>query len=326
MKKLSKILAVVLCLVMAVSLLTFGVSAAEEKCVELTVDSLGLKSQKYNSTSPTSEDASDHEFTEPATVDGIKIDFIQLGNYGDGLQIRDKSGKTSKFWNVDALGAGITRIEFVYSDTKSTYDNNNMIVNFGKELKGADDAQVLVTSKSTKTYTITPNADDYTYFYMEWDTGYTAYWKSIKVYYTEAEEVVPPAEVEMINVYVSIDSETAPMAWAWGEYGNAFEAWPGVAMTAEGDLWKIEVPKGTTGFIANNGNGTQTSDIAIDGTKDCWITVSADYKTVEVSYEAPSVEEEIKPPAQTGDMSIAGLALVALAATAGLVVMKKKEN
>jgi LPXTG-motif cell wall-anchored protein len=129
----------------------------------------------------------------------------------------------------------------------------------------------------------------------------------------------------MINVYVIIDSETAPMAWAWGEYGNAFEAWPGVAMTAEGDMWKIEVPKGTTGFIANNGNGTQTSDITIDGTKDCWITVSADYKTVEVSYEAPA-GGEIEPPAQTGDMSIAGLALAALAATAGLVVMKKKEN
>ena len=311
MKKLSKILAVVLCLVMAVSLLTFGASAAEEKSVEFTVDSLGLESQAYTASTN--------------TVDGVAVEWIQLGNYGDGIQMRDKDGKTSMFWNTSAVNGNITKIEFTYSDSKKTYDNNNMIVNFGKEAKGADDAQVLVTSKDSKTYTVTPKGD-YSFFYIEWDTGYSSYWKSIKVYYAEAEEVIPPAQTEMINVYVIIDSETAPMAWAWGANGDVFETWPGQAMTAEGDMWKIEVPKGTTGFIANNGNGTQTDDIAIDGTKDCWITVSADYKTVEVSYEAPSAGGEIEPPAQTGDMSIAGLALVALAATAGLVVMKKKEN
>ena len=314
MKKLSKILAVVLCLVMAVSLLTFGASAAEEKSVNFTVDSLGLESQKY--TAGTN------------TVDGVAVEWIQLGNYSNGIQMRDKDGKTSMFWNTSAFAGGITKIELTYSSTKDVkYANANAVVfNFGNEAKGADCSTKLSTEVGVKTYTITPDANTYTYFYMEHDLGYTFYWDSIKVYYAEAEEVVPPAETEMINVYVIIDSETAPMAWAWGEYGNAFEAWPGQAMTAEGDMWKIEVPKGTTGFIANNGNGTQTDDITIDGTKDCWITVSADYKTVEVSYEAPSAGGEIEPPAQTGDMSIAGLALVALAATAGLVVMKKKEN
>ena len=311
MKKLSKIFAVVMCLAMIMAILPVGVSAATEKYVEFTVESLGLEENAYTATTN--------------TVDGVDVEWIQLGNYGNGIQMRDKDGKTSMFWNTSAVNGNITKIEFTYSDSKKTYDNNNMIVNFGKEAKGADDAQVLVTSKDSKTYTVTPKGD-YSFFYIEWDTGYSSYWKSIKVYYAEAEEVVPPAETEMINVYVIIDSETAPMAWAWGANGDVFETWPGVAMTAEGDMWKIEVPKGTTGFIANNGNGTQTSDITIDGTKDCWITVSADYKTVEVSYEAPSAGGEIEPPAQTGDMSIAGLALAALAATAGLVVMKKKEN
>lgn len=178
MKKLSKILAVVLCLVMAVSLLTFGASAAEEKSVEFTVDSLGLESQAYTASTN--------------TVDGVAVEWIQLGNYGDGIQMRDKNGNTSMFWNTSAVDGKITKIEFTYSDSKDTYDNNNMIVNFGKEAKGADDAQVLVTVKGTKSYTITPNGD-YSFFYIEWDTGYSSYWKSIKVYYEESEEVVPPA-------------------------------------------------------------------------------------------------------------------------------------
>ena len=314
MKKLSKILAVVLCLVMAVSLLTFGASAAEEKYVELTVDSMGLQEKSY-------ADGTN-------TIDGVAIEWSHVGNYGDGIQMRDKSGKgTSILWNAEAFPGGITKIELTYSATQDVkYANANAVVfNFGNEAKGADCSTKLSTEVGVKTYTITPDANTYTYFYMEHDLGYTFYWDSIKVYYAEAEEVVPPAETEMINVYFIIDSETAPMAWAWGANGDVFETWPGQAMTAEGDMWKIEVPKGTTGFIANNGNGTQTDDITIDGTKDCWITVSADYKTVEVSYEAPA-GGEIEPPAQTGDMSIAGLALVALAATAGLVVMKKKEN
>lgn len=102
---------------------------------------------------------------------------------------------------------------------------------------------------------------------------------------------------DTITVYVSIDSSKAPYAWAWGGYGNAFTAsWPGVAMTRSGDWWKIEVPTGTTGFIANNGvaDGTiKTADIAISGDKDVWITVSADFKSYSVSYDGGST---IAPP------------------------------
>lgn len=172
MKKLSKILAVVLCLAMAVSMLTIGVSAAEQS-VEYTVDSLGLEAQAYTAST--------------ATVDGVAVEWIQLGNYGDGIQMRDKNGNTSMFWNTEAFPGGITKIELTYSDSKKVYDDNNMIVNFGNEAKGADCAKTLVTSASTKSYTITPDSDDYTFFYIEWDTSYSSYWKSIKVYYNEAE-------------------------------------------------------------------------------------------------------------------------------------------
>ena len=87
---------------------------------------------------------------------------------------------------------------------------------------------------------------------------------------------------DKFTVTVEIDSASAPYAWAWGDYGDAFSSWPGVQMTKSGNAWKIEVPMGTTGFIVNNGSGTQTKDIAIPGTGDVTIKVSADYKTYEV--------------------------------------------
>lgn len=94
---------------------------------------------------------------------------------------------------------------------------------------------------------------------------------------------------DKFTVTVEIDSASAPYAWAWGTYGDAFSSWPGVPMTKSGNVWKIDVPMGTTGFIVNNGSGTQTSNIAIPGTGDVTIKVSADYKSFEVvGYVAPA--------------------------------------
>lgn len=175
MKKLSKLFAVVLCLAMVLAMLPMTVSAATETCVEFTVDSLGLKSQNY--TAGTN------------TVGGVGVEWVQLGNYGDGIQMRDseKNGewRTSMFWNTSAMGVGITKIELTYSTSKEVgYDNPDAVIfNFGNEAKGADYSTTLSTTKGVKTYTITPDADTYTYFYMEHDLGYTFYWDSIKVYY-----------------------------------------------------------------------------------------------------------------------------------------------
>lgn len=95
---------------------------------------------------------------------------------------------------------------------------------------------------------------------------------------------------DTFTVTVEIDSASAPYAWAWGDYGDAFSSgWPGVTMTKDGNVWKVDVPMGTTGFIVNNGNGTQTSNIAIPGTGDVTIKVSADYSSYEVvGYTAPA--------------------------------------
>ena len=135
--------------------------------LNFTVDTLALPADKYTSAT--------------GSVGGIGIEWIQLGNYGNGIQMRDKDGNTSMFWNTSALPNKITKIEFTFNSEKKVYDGNNMIVNFGKTAKGADCAMTLTTVADKTTYTITPNGD-YKFFYIEWDTGYSSYWDSIKVY------------------------------------------------------------------------------------------------------------------------------------------------
>lgn len=174
MKKLSKIFAVVLCMALALSILPLGAAAATEKSVEFTVDSLGLVEQQY-------ADGTN-------TVGGVGVEWAHVGNYGNGIQMRDKEGKgTSKIWNTTALGSGITKIELTYSTTQEVKFANAdcVIFNFGNAAQGATYSTKLSTTAGVTTYTITPNANTYTYFTMEHDLGYTLYWDSIKVYYTD---------------------------------------------------------------------------------------------------------------------------------------------
>ena len=142
--------------------------------VVLTVDSLGLASQTYA------------EGT--ATVGGVTFEFTQMGNYGDGLQMRDKADKgTSMIWNTAAFGKKIARIELVYSSTKDvTYANADAVIfTFGNAVGEATYTTKLSTTAGVKTYTITPDAADYTFFKLEHDLGYTMYWESITIVFAD---------------------------------------------------------------------------------------------------------------------------------------------
>lgn len=148
--------------------------------IELTVDSLGLASQSYTSTT--------------ATVGGVGFEWIQLGNYGDGIQVRDKDGNTSSLWNTTAFPAAIKSIELVASSTKSTYDNADCaIYTFGNAVDNHTCTVKLTTVKGTSTYTITPDAETYTFFRFEHDLSYTQYWESITIVLVNGDVVTPPA-------------------------------------------------------------------------------------------------------------------------------------
>lgn len=136
--------------------------------IELTVDSLGIPSQSYTANT--------------ATVNGVGFEWIQIGNYGNGIQVRDKDGKTSSLWNTTAFSAPIARIELVANSGKSTYDNPDCaIYSFGNAVGEYTSTVKLSTVKGTYTYTITPDAETYTFFRFEHDLGYTQYWDSITI-------------------------------------------------------------------------------------------------------------------------------------------------
>lgn len=325
MKKLSKIFAVVLCLIMAVSMLTIGVSAAEEKSVEFTVDSLGLKSQSYSAST--------------ANVDGVEVEWIQVGNYGDGIQMRDKNGNTSMFWNTVAVPGVITKIELTYSDSKDvSYSNADAVIfNFGNEVKGADYSTKLSTTSGTKSYTITPDAETYSFFYMEHDLGYTFYWKSIKVFYKEVEE-----EPVVTNYYVTGSTDVFSN-WAecneaglmtMGEDGLYTKTFENVPASDKAYEMKVNIGVWSTSWgdpTSSNGNYFVTVEALSN------VTVTFNAETGAISVDVVPVENEPENPGEgeqpenpgnnpgTGDMSVAGLVIAMMAATAGVVVLKKKE-
>ena len=155
---------------------SFSTGAGEEVVVEdivLSVDTLGLESNSYAAGT--------------ATLGGVDFEYIQMGNYGDGLQMRDKNGNTSSIWNTTAFAAGIAKIELVYSDSKDVaYSNADAVIfTFGNEAQGATYTTKLSTTAGEKTYTITPDAETYTFFKLEHDLGYTMYWKSITIVFAD---------------------------------------------------------------------------------------------------------------------------------------------
>ena len=152
--------------------------------IELTVDSLKLPADSYSAGT--------------ATVNGVSFEYIQLGNYGDGIQMRDKEAesKTSFLWSTSAFGTGISKIELVYSSTKDvTHANPDAVIfSFGNSMKEATYTTKLSTTAGVKNYTITPDASTYTYLYIEHDLGYSMYWESITIYFTGS--VDTPVECE----------------------------------------------------------------------------------------------------------------------------------
>lgn len=384
MKKLSKILAVVLCLALALSILPMAVSAATEKSVDLTVDSLGIAENAYG-------DGTN-------TVSGVAIQWEHVGNYGNGLQMRDKDGKgPSKIWNTSAMGSGITKIELTFSANKNVqYANADCVIfTFGNAAKGDAYTTKLSTTAGVKTYTITPNANTYTYFYLEHDLGFTLYWDSIKVYYndngssggsTPAPETPAPETPAGVSIadgeYVilcpafnkALSSEKAlNKDGSVGFYNAGVDVTvSGSTVSGHGDAEKWIVTNQEDGSITISQNGKNLaladkfSSMNLGEVNDKWVLEDAGnglyyvknvargnyiewyndmnnwssygkindgsedlfaLQFVGLNVQQPSEPSEPSEPNQpTGDLSVAGLAVAMMAATAGVVVLAKKKE
>ena len=153
-----------------------------------------------------------------------------------------------------------------------------------------------------------------------------------------------PAYVEkfVVHAYVPLSWKTVNM-WAWSapDGTNAFNAWPGEALTQDGDWYTIEVPGWINSVIINANEGTvQTTDLSVEAGKNVWVVVT-DPENATVSYEepaapatpaeteAPETEAPAETPAEEGGNNGAVIGIVAAVAVLGggaALVMKKKKK
>ena len=112
----------------------------------------------------------------------------------------------------------------------------------------------------------------------------------------------PNKAVDDITVHAQVPADWAdPCCWAWSapDGTNAFTAWPGEALTLDGDWYTIHVPGWINSVIINgNAGSVQTTDLSVEAGKDIWIVVT-DPENAAVTYEepvAPAVPEETEAP------------------------------
>lgn len=122
-----------------------------------------------------------------------------------------------------------------------------------------------------------------------------------------------PEYTEKFLIHAKVDdSWENPNLWAWSapDGTNAFEAWPGKAMTAGEDGWyTAKAPTWVNSIIINANNGdVQTEDISIDPAE-IWVTVAED-GTADFSYtdpekaEIPNVTVHVKAPSDWEDPNL----------------------
>ena len=141
------------------------------KDVDLTTDSLKVGSSYGNGTS---------------TISGFGFEFIELGNYGNGIQMRtSKAGVSSSLWNTTAFTKGIKTIVLSYNAAKvSTKNISNAIkFTFGNEMGAADYTASLNIETGKLEYVITPDKDTYTFFKLLHTASNSFYFDSIKIYF-----------------------------------------------------------------------------------------------------------------------------------------------
>lgn len=102
-----------------------------------------------------------------------------------------------------------------------------------------------------------------------------------------------PEYVEMFVVHAQVDSSWEnPCIWAWSapDGTNAFENWPGYALSDDGDGWySAKIPTWVNSIIINGNEGTvQTEDMSIDAAE-IWVTVNAEGAAA-FSYVDPNQE------------------------------------
>ena len=150
--------------------------------VDLTVTTLDLAFEKYAA----------------GTVEyaGVKFEYTELGNYGNGIQMRIKEGRTSTLWNTTAFAKPIVKIELAIAASKKAYDNDDaLIFSFGNAADGLNEEVKLSTVADNKTYVVTPSAATHTFFKVQHNLSKNSgYWDYIRVWFEDGIVDVPTPE------------------------------------------------------------------------------------------------------------------------------------
>lgn len=126
------------------------VDADTSKDIVLTVDALGSTSSSYS------------DSTAAVDVKGVSWNYIELGNYGNGLQWRTKNSKSTTIWNSTAMSA-VKSVTFKPNSKQSIFDagkfTDAITVEFANNADFTD-AQTLKVSFVTdgESVKLTPNA------------------------------------------------------------------------------------------------------------------------------------------------------------------------
>lgn len=154
--------------------------------ITLDVDTMQLVAQSY-------QDGT-------VTIDRVAFEYTELGNYGDGIQMRskpttattpDELTDNSTIKNTNAFHAGIKMIVVTWSDTKSVSNNTNALsFKFGTSADALGHEVMLSTVQGQTVYEIVPDAETYTYFSLEKTLyQYSMYFKSIQICFTEPNDI-----------------------------------------------------------------------------------------------------------------------------------------
>lgn len=112
----------------------------------------------------------------------------------------------------------------------------------------------------------------------------------------------PNKTAEDITVHAQVPADWAgPCLWAWSapDGTNAFAAWPGEAMTQDGDWYTIQAPGWINSVIINGNEGSvQTTDLPVEPGKELWVVVNGP-EDAAVSYEEPAGEPSQPDPVET---------------------------
>ncbi len=127
-----------------------------------------------------------------ATVDGVEFTYVQIANYGNGLQWRTKDGVSGSLWNSTALPGKLIKIVLIPNQTKMGDYSNEYTLALGNT-NACNDKTMNVATNGKNTVTITIEGS-YTYFKLTHANTFTQYFDAIEVYYgaSEGGEVTPP--------------------------------------------------------------------------------------------------------------------------------------